>query len=308
MIIHASMRTDIPAFYSRWFLRRIREGFVCVRNPYNPSSVTRYRLSPDVVDLLAFCTKNPAPLLSHLDKLSPYRQHWSITITPYGKNIEPAVPAPDAVIFSFRELSSAIGAAHTAWRYDPIILTPYWTIERHIAAFSQMAAALEGVTETVMASFLDLYPKVQRNFPEGRYISPAERIQLGKELIRIARRHGMRFIACAEGNSLARCGADCSGCFSKARLESIIGTPLSIPMGARVRKECPCIMGHDIGAYDSCPHFCRYCYANSTPAAVRRNLPRHDPRSPFLLGPAHPGDVIHEAKQKSWIQPQMNLF
>lgn len=308
MIIHASMRTDIPAFYSRWFLKRIQEGFVCVRNPYNPISVTRYRLSPDVVDLIAFCTKNPAPLLPHLDALSAYCQHWSITITPYEKNIEPGVPPAAAVISSFKELSSAIGRKYTAWRYDPVILTPEWTIRRHIDAFSHLAAALEGVTETVMASFLDLYPKVQRNFPEGRYASPAERVELGRALVTIARRHGMNFISCAEGDLLAPYGADCGGCFSKARLETIIGAPLTIPSGARIRKECPCIMGHDIGTYDSCPHFCRYCYANSSPNAVRRNLPRHDPRSPFLLGHAHPDDIIHDAHQESWIQPQMNLF
>ena len=92
MIINTGQRTDIPAFYSRWFLNRLQEGFVLVRNPYDPTHVTRYRLDPSVVDLLIFCTKNPAPMLPHMDELSSYRQFWFVTITPYGKDIEKNVP------------------------------------------------------------------------------------------------------------------------------------------------------------------------------------------------------------------------
>ncbi len=308
MIIHASMRTDIPAFYSRRLVNRIRAGFVLVRNPYNPSSVTRYRLTPDVVDLIAFCTKNPAPMLRHMDLLSPFRQHWSITVNAYGPVIEPSVPPLADVLSSFKEISAIVGAGRTAWRYDPVFLTDHYDIDFHVRAFSHIAKALEDVTHTCMMSFLDLYPKVRQNFPEGRRVLPAERIALGKEMVRIANAHGIHFISCAEGLDLAPYGADCAGCFPKERLEQIIGVPLSIPAEPGVRKECACIMGHDIGAYSSCPHFCRYCYANSSPEAVRRNLHRHDPRSPFLLGHAEPGDVVHEARQESWIIPQMSLF
>ena len=105
MIIHTGMRTDIPAFYSEWFLHRIQEGMVCVRNPYNPSQVTKYSLSPEVVDLIAFCTKNPAPMLSHMDALKPYGQYWFVTITPYGRDIEPNVPDKEIVMEHFKQLS-----------------------------------------------------------------------------------------------------------------------------------------------------------------------------------------------------------
>lgn len=108
MIIQTGMRTDIPAFYSKWLLNRIREGFVCVRNPYNPSQVTRYSLSPEVVDLIAFCTKNPAPMLPYLDELKNYGQYWFVTITPYGRDIEPNVPAKEAVMRSFQQLSEVV--------------------------------------------------------------------------------------------------------------------------------------------------------------------------------------------------------
>ena len=92
MIIQTGMRTDIPAFYSKWLCNRIKEGFVLVRNPYQPQQVTRYSLDPSVVNLIAFCSKKPAPMLSHMDILKPYGMYWFVTITPYGKEIEPSVP------------------------------------------------------------------------------------------------------------------------------------------------------------------------------------------------------------------------
>ena len=92
MIINTGMRTDIPAFYSQWFMNRIQAGYVLVRNPYRPDWITRYELSPDVVDCIAFCTKNPEPMLKHLDRLKNYHQYWFVTITPYGRDIEPNVP------------------------------------------------------------------------------------------------------------------------------------------------------------------------------------------------------------------------
>ena len=88
MIINTGMRTDIPAFYADWFVNRLKAGFVLVRNPYNPRSVTRYRLSPDVVDLIGFCTKNPAPLFPYRDLLASFGQFWYVTITPYGHSME----------------------------------------------------------------------------------------------------------------------------------------------------------------------------------------------------------------------------
>ena len=122
MIIQTGMRTDIPAFYSKWFLNRIREGYVLVRNPYNPSQVTKYSLSPEVVDLIAFCTKNPAPMLSHMDVLKSYGQYWFVTITPYGKDIEPNVPDKEKVMEDFKRLSDIVGADSMGWRYDPIFI------------------------------------------------------------------------------------------------------------------------------------------------------------------------------------------
>ena len=121
MIIQTGMRTDIPAFYSKWFLNRIKEGYVLVRNPYNERQVTRYCLAPDVVDLIAFCTKNPAPMLPYMNVLKPYGQYWFVTITPYGRDIEPNVPDKEKVMDDFKKLSDIVGVDSMGWRYDPMI-------------------------------------------------------------------------------------------------------------------------------------------------------------------------------------------
>ena len=166
MILQTGFRTDIPGFYSTWFANRLRAGFVLVRNPYNPQSVTRYAINPDVVDLIGFCTKNPAPMLPRMELLRPYGQYWFVTITPYGPEIEPHVPPKAQVLQDFITLSKIVGPDCIAWRYDPIFLTDTYTAVRHIAEFEQMAAVLSGYTKTCVISFIDLYEKVRRNFPQ----------------------------------------------------------------------------------------------------------------------------------------------
>lgn len=309
MIIQTGMRTDIPAFYSKWFLNRLKEGYVLVRNPYNPSSVTRYSLSPDVVDLIAFCTKNPAPMLPHMDVLKPYGQYWFVTITPYGKDVEPNVPDKRIVMEDFKKLSDIVGIDSIGWRYDPIFINREYTIERHIRDFEKMAETLSDYTKTCVISFIDIYKKVERNFPEVRSVSKEHRIALGKEFIRIGEKYGMTIRPCAEGDELAAYGADCSGCMTVNTFETALHSKLNVPKRKSNQRngQCACLLGTDIGAYDTCGHLCRYCYANANANLVRENMKQHDPNSPFLLGGHQPGDVIHEAAQKSWIDGQLQL-
>ena len=307
MIINTGQRTDIPAFYADWFVNRLKAGFVLVRNPYNPRSVTRYRLSPEVVDLIGFCTKNPAPMLPHLDLLRPYRQYWYVTITPYGKEIEPGVPDKREVLDSFRRLSDAVGPDRMGWRYDPVFISGDYPAERHIKAFEYMAQTLSGYTRTAVISFVDLYEKTKRNFPEVRPVTAEQRLLLGKAFAEIAGQYGMTLRPCGEGDELAPFGADCSGCMTVAMYEQALGRRLKVPKTAPARKECACYLGGDIGAYNTCGHLCRYCYANYDAATVRKNLAAHDPESPLLIGHLEPGDQVHEAKQESWIDPQITM-
>ena len=307
MILNTGQRTDIPAFYAEWLKNRLEAGFVCVRNPYDPSQVSRYRLDPSVVDVIGFCTKNPAPMLPYLDRLRDYGQYWFVTVTPYGRDIEPNVPDKHRVLEDFRTLSLRVGKQAVGWRYDPILITEKYDEAYHIRAFGKIAAALEGYTETAVISFIDLYPKVRRNFSEAREVSGEQRISLGRELIRIAGDHGMVLKPCAEGNDLAPYGADCGGCMRVSDYEKAIGKRLLVPKRKPARTACACYLACDIGAYDTCRHLCRYCYANASPERVLAQSRLHDPASPFLIGNWRAGDRVHDVPQESWIDGQLTL-
>lgn len=310
LIIHTGNRTDIPAFYSKWFVNRLKAGFVLVRNPYNPQAVTRFKLSPEVVDLIAFCTKNPSPMLPYMDLLKPFGQYWFVTITPYGKDIEPNVPAKEIVMEDFKKLSDIVGVDCIGWRYDPILVDEKHSVEWHLKEFEQMAKTLAGYTKTCVISFIDIYKKVERNFPEVKEVSFKDRILLGKECIRIAGENGMIIKPCAEGTELSEYGADCSGCMTAQTFETALHTHLKIPKGTGTQRKgaCACILGSDIGSYDTCGHLCKYCYANSNIQLVKENMKKHNPDSPLLLGELMEGDIIREAEQYSWIDGQQYLF
>jgi hypothetical protein len=308
MIINTGQRTDIPAFYADWLANRLREGFVCVRNPYNPKQVSRYRLDPSVVDCIGFCTKNPEPMFRHFALLKDYGQYWFVTITPYGRDIEPNVKDKHRLLDDFRRLSEMVGVNSAGWRYDPIFISEKYTAEYHLRAFEQMASALDGYTETAVISFIDLYPKVRRNFPEAREVTREERLSLGRRFAEIAAAHGMTLKPCAEGNELAAFGADCSGCMKLSDYEKAIGKRLNAPKRKGARAECACWLSCDIGAYNTCRHFCRYCYANAEPAKVTAQSRLHDPRSPFLIGGCREDDVIHDVPQRSWVDEQLALL
>ncbi|WP_418747017.1 DUF1848 domain-containing protein [Frisingicoccus sp.] len=310
MIIQTGMRTDIPAFYSKWLLNRIKEGFVLVRNPYNPIQVTRYRLTPDVVDLIAFCTKNPAPMLPYMDALKAYGQYWFITITPYGKDIEPNVPDKETVMEDFKRLSGIVGVDSMGWRYDPIFIDEKHSVKWHISEFEKMAENLSGYTKSCVISFIDIYKKVERNFPNVGEVSKADRIAIGKAFIRIGFKYGMTIKPCAEGDELAAYGADCSGCMTVNTFETALHAYLDVPKRKNNQRngQCACLLGVDIGTYDTCGHLCKYCYANENAVLVKENMRKHDPMSPFLIGKSMPENVIHEAQQKSWIDRQLRLF
>lgn len=307
MILQTGMRTDIPAFYSKWFLNRIKEGYVLVRNPYDPSSVTRYDINPNVVDLIAFCTKNPAPMLQHLDVLNEYGQYWFVTITPYGKEIEPNVPDKNKVIDDFKALSSRLGVNCVGWRYDPIFISDKYSVNFHISAFEKMASELSGYTNRCIISFIDIYKKVARNFPEARALTKNERLTIGKAFAEIGKKYSIEIVSCAEGDELAEFGVNTNGCLTKEVYENALGMPLDMPKRKSPRNECACFLGNDIGSYDTCLHLCKYCYANANPKQVKQNQRLHNPNSPFLIGNNQIGDKIHKAKQESWKNFQLTL-
>ena len=297
MILNTGTRTDIPAFYSKWFLNRIEGGFVLSKNPYN-NQIYKYNFDPKTVDVICFCSKNPKPLVRNLDRLSDYRQFWFTTINPYDNDIEVNVPSYKKVMKTFKDLSEIVGINGVSWRYDPIF----------IDKFEEMASELCQHTSDCTISFIDLYQKVLRNFPEASEVTTEERLIIGENFARIADEYGIQMKTCVEGTLLDQFGFDSSGCMTQQVLEKAIGNNLKVPKGKYHNRECNCLMGRDIGLYNTCMHGCRYCYANSNMKLVKKNQKLHNPNSPLLIGEVNESDVVKEVNEPSYIDAQQRLF
>lgn len=301
MILNTGLRTDIPGFFSEWFYNRIEEGFVYVRNPYVKNQIYSYRLDPELIDCIIFCTKNPKPMLENLEKIDKFNQYWHITITPYEKEIEPNVPPMNDVLESFKYLSKKLGKENVTLRYDPIFINEKYTLEKHIESFEYIANSLSDYTTEAIISFIDLYEKTKRNFPKAREVTKDERLKLGKEFAQIGKKNNITIKTCVEGTELDKFGIDSSGCMTKEVIERAINKNLNIPKQKARNGECYCLLNNDIGEYNTCAHGCLYCYANSNKKLVKRNLKLHDPKSPILIGEIKEDDIIKEMKQKSLI-------
>lgn len=309
MIINTGQRTDIPAFYSKWFMNRIREGFVLVRNPFYPELVTKYRLDPEVVDVIGFCTKNPRPMLPYLDELKPFGQFWYVSITGFEKDLEPNVPPIDQVIEDFKYLSQKVGKQAMGWRYTPIIVNEKYTVERHIKTFEHIAKELSGYTTLAVFCFVDLYDKLKKNHPEIQDCSDEEKITLAKAFLEIAKKYNLDLRLCSKEKWLASYGIDTLGCMRIEDYERSISSPLEIKKKMEARKGyCACYLSNDIGSYNSCLHLCTYCYANGSKETILRNYHNHDDNSPLLIGHLNQNDKVKDAKQESYLKKQLTLF
>ena len=304
MILNTGLRTDIPGFFSEWFYNRIDEGFVYVRNPYAKNQIYSYRLDPELIDCIIFTTKNPRPMFRNLEKIDKFNQYWHITITPYGKEIEPNVPPVDEVIDSFKFLSERLGKEKVTLRYDPIFISEKYSIEKHIESFDYILDSLSDYTTEAIISFIDLYEKTKRNFPNAKEVTQDERLKIGEEFAKIGGKYNIKVKTCAEGTELERFGIDSSGCMTKEVIEKAINKNLDIPKQKARNGECYCLLNNDIGEYNSCNHGCLYCYANSNKRLVKRNLKLHDPKSPILIGEIKEDDIIIERKQESCISKE----
>ncbi|MEO3944318.1 DUF1848 domain-containing protein [Gorillibacterium sp. CAU 1737] len=297
MIVSASRRTDIPAFYGEWLLHRIQEGYALARNPMNRRQVSRIPLTPDKVDAFVFWTKNPEPFLSvlpHLEERFP--SYTQVTITPYGRDIEQALPDKKTILASFIRLAQLIGAHRTVWRYDPILLSPAYSIRFHLDAFRHMAEVLHPYTGKVVISYLDEYAKTKRN-TNGLGIRPPdaeERRELAGELAQIARSFGLRIEACSEPEDYRELGVASGSCIDPMLLSAILGREITPRKDNNQRAGCQCLPSVDLGAYDTCPHQCLYCYANASQAIAAARHASHDPFSPFLFGNLEEGDRVTE--------------
>lgn len=307
MIINTGSRTDIPAFYSEWLLNRVKEGYVMARNPYYPKQIHKYVLNPEVVDCIVFCTKNPKPLSTKIKELDAFKQLWFVTITPYGKDIEPNVIDKKEVIEATKSLANHLGKNSVAWRYDPIFINEKYDIAYHKRAFRKIASELKDSIQEVVISFIDLYEKTKKNFPEVKQVTKEEEIELVKEFTAICREYNLEIRTCLEGEYLEKYGINVSGCMNQEVIERAIGNPLIIKKNIKTREGCNCLLGNDIGAYNSCAHLCKYCYANYDAKIVLDNMKKHDKNSPLLIGNLNEDDIIKDVIQESWLDKQIRL-
>lgn len=309
MIISASRRTDIPAAHAAWLFRRLAEGFVLVRNPMNPHQVQRVDLSPECVDGIVFWTKNPIPMLDHLHFLSRYPYYFQYTITAYGSDAEAALPSHEARLDAFLRLSERLGPQRVLWRYDPILLSDRYPADFHLAAFRRHAERLRGATDQVTISFVDTYSRNQKRLDQlgSRSISEPEMRTIASQLSSIAAENGMRTVACSEAIDLTSCGVAPAKCVDAELLSRISGVPLRMEKDKNQRKTCGCAPSVDIGAYNTCPNGCLYCYANYSPALLQHNLSNQDDASPLLCSYLNETDRITERKMPSLRETQLTM-
>ena len=314
MILSVSRRTDIPAFYAVWFINRLREGYVLVRNPMNYHQVSKVSLDSSVIDCIVFWTKNAAPLLPYIQEiLEKYPFYFQYTLNAYGHDIEPALPALEDKIKTFSELSDFIGAETVIWRYDPILLTDKYTVEWHIERFGHIAKTLRGKTNTCVFSFVDIYDKVKNNIRDYdvRACTVEEMNTIAASFASIAVHNGMTIRTCAEAIDLKRYDIRHGCCIDGELIAKLTGWAMQAKKDPNQREECGCLESIDVGQYNTCKHGCRYCYANFNPQSVITFSGRHDSGSPFLIGNEEPGDKITERKMKSlkdFQSVQLSLF
>lgn len=187
MIINTGGRTDTVQYYTEWLLNRFSEGYVLSRNPLFPNKVTRYELTPDTVDCVVFCSKNYKPILPRLHEITDrFHTYFHYTITAYGKDIEPGVPGIEESMETLIKLAGLVGKQRIAWRYDPVLLTKEYTVQRHIETFEKMAKVLSPYIDRCIFSFVEMYKKLESNMPELIPLSEQDKDALARGLGTIA--------------------------------------------------------------------------------------------------------------------------
>ena len=279
MIISASRRTDIPAFYTDWLINRLNAGYCLVKNPFNPSQIKRVSLLREDVDGIVFWTKNAAPLLPKISELESYPYCFQYSITPYRSDIETSLAdKKDVVIPAFLRFAAVIESRRMIWRYDPIIITPLYNYNYHVRAFSRLCELLAGSTEKCVISFAVMYKSIAKNLAGIGHIEPdvRDKLRLAEALLTIAKDYGITLHACCEMPELYEIGVRRVSCVDASLFA------VDAPHDKNQREGCNCATSVDIGSYNSCMNGCRYCYANHSDTKVRNNYAKHNANAEFL--------------------------
>ena len=289
MIISASYKTDIPAFYGPWFINRLEAGFCKMVNPYG-GQIYDVPLSPATVSGFVFWTRNLGPFVQNLPLLSERDYPFSVqyTITGYPKALDAATIAPEKAIAHLQAL--ALSYPHAGvWRYDPIVFTNLTPFDWHLENFASLAAKMEGMVDEVVVSFAQIYQKTKRNLDKADGLAWSDESAATKQallagLLPIAQRHGLHLTLCAQRDLLID-GVDDAACVDAERLGRMAGRLIGAKRKPH-RDACGCWQSRDIGDYDTCPHGCAYCYAVRSRNLAKQRYKAHNPESPFLFEPA----------------------
>ena len=292
MILNVSGRTDIVAFYTKWFMNRYHEGYVDVRNPFNPKLVSRIHF--DNVDAILFCSKNPLPIVEYLKEFDK-PIIFNITLTPYKKDIEPNVSDKKEVIKAIKKISEIIGHDNVYVRYDPVFLNDKYTVEYHKKAFNKLCSLLDGYVKHIIISFIDDYKNVRKNMHvlKIKEFTDNDYEEIGKSFSESAKKYGMRVQTCAENKNLVEYGFINGECLSAMMAYKLTGKIYN-KWKARKNIPCNCIESVDIGVYNTCKHLCKYCYANYDETKIDNNIKKHNPNSSLLIGELDYDDIIKE--------------
>jgi hypothetical protein len=292
VIISASRRTDIAAFYSAWFMNRVRAGYCTVPNPMNRTQVSRISLAPADVDAIVFWTRNPRPLLPNLAELDlrGLRYYFQFSLLGYPRLIDPKSPSLNTALDAFRRLSERIGPDRVLWRYDPIVFSSLTPPAYHQEQYGRVARALKGLTKRSVISVVDLYRKLQRRLLELE-TTPAAFSEVSAEtlhqllecLATIARANDMEITSCAEAEDWSPWGVRPGKCIDGDLINRLFQVSLNGKKDPSQRDACGCVASRDIGMYESCLFGCTYCYATSSFERARKNFASHDPEAESLI-------------------------
>lgn len=297
MILSVSRRTDIPAFYADWFVNRLKEGSLLVRNPFNPGQVSRVDLSPSSVECIVFWTKNPQPMMAKLKELDPYPFYIQYTVNHYGPEMESRLPELEQRLDTFRRLSDLLGPERMVWRYSPIIMGGQYSFEYHLEAFARLASALRGYCDECKMSFLEFYPKIAKRIEAlGLTDGPVEeKYALAQQLAALAEAQSIAVSACGKPD-LRPAGIALSSCIDGRRVQEVTGQKMSLKKDPNQRGVCNCVESIDVGSYQTCLNGCAYCYANYSHSSACRKAGRYNPNSPLLCDEERPEDKITDRK------------
>lgn len=285
MIVSASFRTDIPAFYGDWFRNRFAAGFCRVANPYGgPPSRVELRRG---VDGFVFWTRNAEPFLPALADVAAAGLPFVVqyTVTGYPRILERSVPDAARSLDTIRRLAGDYGPRAVVWRYDPVLLSDATPPDWHLRRFAALARGLEGQVDEVTLSFAQIYRKTRRNLTlaaraqgfSWRDPDDGEKIRALERFGALAGERGMRLTLCTQPNL----PGPPARCIDAQRLADVGGRVFAARAKGN-RPGCLCAESRDIGAYETCPHGCVYCYAVDRRAAAREALRRHDPMGESL--------------------------